>query len=333
MSGMQPRTVGVFSHEEVTGDGLYKVIFLRGLRAAFPGAEITWMTTLGTVYAGPLRAVAGPPLLDRIAERCGIGASPAELLRMPPADLGPFDLLLDTQSLLWRTLSLWRVPHRRFRSAALHRRGLGGAPMGPHVLDRLFALLEGAVGRVVPRDLSPLPLPAPLVEAAVEALPGDTPRVVFAPGAGGVHKCWPLERFIALARMQVERGRVPVFLLGPGEAGWAERLRAEVPGATFPADHPAVAAAGGPSLLASVAFAARCVAGVANDCGGGHIIAASGTPLLSLFGPTRPERFRPVAARSALIRAAEFGGTEMAAIPVEPVAAALEALIGGRGRP
>lgn len=323
-----PARIGVFSYQEIIGDGLYKVVFLRGLRHAFPAAEITWMTTRDTVFSGALAPIVAP-FIDRVVPDCGVGTAPSGLLRRAPA-LGPFDLLLDTQALLWRTLSAWRLPQRHFLSAALLRRGLGGAPIGPHALDRLFALLETARGEAVPRDLSPLILPAELTAAAARALPDPAPpRIAIAPGAGGAVKRWPIERFIALAQLQAARGRQPVFLLGPQEAAWRERLAAEVPGALFPEEHPAMRDAPIRGPLRAIALAARCAAGVANDAGPGHMIAASGAPLLSLFGPTSPAKFRPVARRSAVVRAQEFGGATMADIPVEAAAAALEALLAG----
>jgi ADP-heptose:LPS heptosyltransferase len=325
-----PRTVGVYSFEDILGDGLMKVVFLRGLRAAFPGARITWMTTLGSAYAHGLRDVAGPPLLDRVVERCGVGATPREWLKPPPR-LGPFDLLLDTQKLAWRTISAWRVPHHRFRTAATLRRGLDGTKIGPHALDTLFALLEAACGHAVPRDLAPLALPAALVAAAAEALPGPgTRRIALAPGAGAAARRWPLERFAALARAQSAAGREPVFLLGPEEGAWRAQLAAEVPGALFPEEHPAFAALlrdAGPKPLRAVAVAARCAAGVANDGGPAHMIAASGTPLVSLFGPSSPTKFRPVVARGIVVRAQDHGGPAMERIPVEAAAAALERLL------
>ena len=325
-----PRSVGVYSFEEILGDGLMKIVFLRGLRATFPGARITWMTTLGSAFAHALRDVAGPPLLDRVIERCGIGERIGELLRPAPR-LGRYDLLLDTQKLAWRTVSAWRVPHARFLTAAGMKRGVDGAPVGPHALDRLFALLEKAAGHAVPRDLSPLvPSPA-LAAAAAAALPGEgVRRIAIAPGARGVRRRWPLDRFIALARAQEAAGRVPVFLLGPEEAAWRAQLEAEVPGALFPEEHPAFAAvlhAAGPQPLRAVAVAARCVAGVANDGGPGHMIAASGTPLVSLFGPSSPARFRPVMARSLVVRAQDHGGDTMEHIPAAAAIAALERLL------
>ena len=229
--GTPPRTVGVFSMGEVLGDALYKMVFLRGLRTAFPDARISWLTVLETAYARELRPVAGPPLLDEVIEGCGLEPTPRGLLRAPPSGLGPYDLLIDTQSMLMRAAILWCIPHGRFLSAATLRRGLAGARVGPHVLDRLFALLELGAGRPVPQDRSLLDLPPALHAAAEAALPGAAPRIAIAPGAGGKTKIWPLERFIALARAQAARGRQPVFMLGPEEAAWRERIAAEVPGA------------------------------------------------------------------------------------------------------
>jgi ADP-heptose:LPS heptosyltransferase len=325
-----PTSIGVYSFEDLLGDGLMKVAFLRGLRTAFPGARITWMTTLGSAFAHALRDVAGPPLLDEVVEHCGFGATPREWLKPPPR-LGPFDLLLDTQRLAWRSVSAWRVPHRRFRTAATLHRGIDGTPVGPHALDTLFTLLETTAGRAVPRDLAPLTLPAALLAAAQEALPGPgTRRIAIAPGAGGATRRWPLERFAAVARAQSAAGREPVFLLGPEDAAKRAFLAAEVPGAAFPEDHPAFAALlrdAGPKPLRAVACAARCAAGVANDGGPGHMIAAAGTPLVSLFGPSSPAKFRPVSARVGVVRAQDFGGPEMHRIPVEAATEALEKLL------
>ena len=68
-------------------------------------------------------------------------------------------------------------------------------------------------------------------------------------------------------------------------------------------------------------------AAVAGDSGIGHLLAAVGTPLVSLFGPTDADRRRPFTPHGVVVRAQDFGGTAMEAIPVEPVFAAVEALV------
>jgi ADP-heptose:LPS heptosyltransferase len=49
------------------------------------------------------------------------------------------------------------------------------------------------------------------------------------------------------------------------------------------------------------------------------MLAAGDTPLVSLFGPTAPEKFAPTARRLTVLRAQDFAGATMDAIPVEAV--------------
>jgi ADP-heptose:LPS heptosyltransferase len=74
----------------------------------------------------------------------------------------------------------------------------------------------------------------------------------------------------------------------------------------------------------TIALARRLVAAVANDSGTGHMLAAAGVPLISLFGPTAPEKFAPYSNTLTVIRAQAYGGEQMAAIPLDPVADAVE---------
>jgi len=54
---------------------------------------------------------------------------------------------------------------------------------------------------------------------------------------------------------------------------------------------------------------------LANDNGVGHLLGAAGVPVLSLFGPTDPARWRPVTPDGQILRAADFGGEDVSAIP------------------
>jgi ADP-heptose:LPS heptosyltransferase len=56
-------------------------------------------------------------------------------------------------------------------------------------------------------------------------------------------------------------------------------------------------------------------------------MAAIGTPLVSLFGPSDAKRWAPFGERVIIIRAQEFGGDTMEAIPVNAVSGAVERLL------
>jgi ADP-heptose:LPS heptosyltransferase len=121
----------------------------------------------------------------------------------------------------------------------------------------------------------------------------------------------------------VEHGRVPVFFLGPQERGLLADIRAAVPGARFPEWEGRSPA--GP--IFAIALAERLAAAVANDSGTGHMLAAGGVPLVSLFSKHDPVKYAPRARRLAIIDSKSFGGTDPALIPVNAVSRALSELL------
>jgi len=130
---------------------------------------------------------------------------------------------------------------------------------------------------------------------------------------------------VALARWIQERGWRPVLLLGPDEQDLRAPLREALPEALFPAG------SNGETLTdvrLSLALGARLSAAVAMDTGIGHLLAAAGTPLVSLFGPSNPERWRAVGSPLRIVSARPYGGPEIARIPVTAVSSALDELIG-----
>jgi ADP-heptose:LPS heptosyltransferase len=325
----QPDSILVHVGLDLVGDGLMKLPFVYGLRAAFPKARITWLAGRGkTVYAGVLKgAVAG--LIDEVIERSDIGVSFAELLRNPLPGRA-FDLIIDTQKGALAALALHRVRHR-VMLAPFGDFLLSGVkpPKGyksPRNLQRqLLDLVEIASGKPAPRPGAfSVAVAATLHDLAVRLLPQGPVYVGFVPGAGGPQKCWPLDNYIELARREAAAGRVPVFILGPAEAGWDARIKHAVPSANLPLQQDGIGVRHGFAPELTIALAQRMAVIVANDSGAGHMCALSGTSLVSLFGPTPPEKFAPISERITIVRAQDFGGREMDLIPVDAVARALD---------
>jgi ADP-heptose:LPS heptosyltransferase len=322
----------VYSGLELLGDGVMKLPFVWALRRRWPEARITWLAGKGrTVYAhelAPLVATA----LDEITEDAGIGSRAVELLRRP---LGGrrFDLVIDTQRRVLTTLILRRIRARCFVSGAARfllsdKRPPRGHQRPARLIDQLLDLIAVAgAQRVAPRF--DLPLGPPWSEAAAVALPPGPVYVGIAPGAGGAHKRWPRERFLALAEAQRAAGRRAVILLGPQERDWYPALRSALPEALFPLQDPRIAAEIAASPLYTLGLGRRLAIAVANDSGTGHLLAASGCAMVSLFGPTAASKFAPAASRLAVITAQSFGGSDMAAIPVGAVLAAVEQSLAG----
>lgn len=126
----------------------------------------------------------------------------------------------------------------------------------------------------------------------------DKPRVVLHTGSGGYSKArrWPEERFAAVAQQLSASHDAEIVLVGsrvdePGIAGQLADVKIED-------------LLGRTSLpqLADVIASADLFIGA--DSGAMHVAAATGTPLISIFGPSNADAWRPWAtgAHSTLLR-------------------------------
>jgi heptosyltransferase-2 len=118
--------------------------------------------------------------------------------------------------------------------------------------------------------------------------PGRTVVGLNAGSTYGEAKCWPPERFAALARMLRDRCGAAIVAVG----GPRERARAEAVCAPLGPD--ALNAAGVTTVMQCAALAARCAAFVSNDTGPMHLAAAVGTPVVAVIGPTDPGATGPL---------------------------------------
>lgn len=324
----RPQTILVYVGNDLLGDGLIKLPFLRALRSAFPDARITWLAGHGkSVYASSLAPlVVG--LIDEVVEQAGIDGDAWLPFHPHPLPNRAFDLIVDTQRRMRTTLTLRRVRHRVFVSGALgwilsDRRPKSGLRKRPILAHQLLALVEAASGRSVAFELTPLaPDPANETEAC-RVLPDRADGrayVGLAPGASLPHKLWPLERFMEIAERLEANGYAPVFLLGPYEQSMTETIRTRLPQAALPLPD-------GTTPMLTIAVCRRLAAAITNDSGLGHLLATASVPLVVLFGPTPAAKFAPLTPRYEILRAQDFGSDAMDRIPVAAVWQAFERLL------
>lgn len=325
-----PQSILVYVGLDRVGDSLLKLPFVRGLRAAYPDAHITWLAGKDTSVFASVMAPMVVGLIDEVIECANIGLHPRELLRRPLSGRR-FDMIIDTQRVAIATFILWRIRHKTFVSPfgkfiLSSRKPPRGYSFPKSMQRQTLDLLEIATrGTFATPDSLEFPIDPSMHALAIEALPDGPTYVGFAPGSGGLPKCWPLPKFIEAAKAQVTGGRVPVILLGPQEQDWKAEIEAAVPDALFPLQKNNLGDNHGFTPALTIALGQRLAVAVSNDSGVGHMLAVSGTPLVSLFGRTVPEKFMPMSQSLTLIRAQDYGGREMDFIPPEPVVSAIEA--------
>lgn len=283
------------------GDIVHAVPVAVALRRAYPDARIDWI-----VSAKHREILDLVPVLDqRIVVDDGRGG--ADALSLPAAVAllrrTRYDVAIDLQGLLKSALiARLSGAQRVIGFARRHARESAASlfyserydPGGPGALDPAdtrhvvtinlgmltmlgIAAGEPAFGLVAPRS-------AP-VAAALTAV--GEPFALLNTGAAWPNKRWPASRLAELAsHLRARRGLRSLVLWGPGERALAEEVVAHAAGAAMLAPQTTIA-----DIAALAAAAAVMVSG---DTGPTHIASAMGTPLVGIYGPTRPERNGPL---------------------------------------
>jgi ADP-heptose:LPS heptosyltransferase len=138
---------------------------------------------------------------------------------------------------------------------------------------------------------------SPLLAASIEVLAEDLSEAwqtinvrglepkrfaLIVPGSGSTRKNWPVENFALLAE-RIQLSQRVLVVLGPAENSFAP---------VFHARSLSVVSEIELGQLAGLARLASCFIG--NDSGVSHLASAAGARGLVIFGPTNPERWRPL---------------------------------------
>ena len=181
------------------------------------------------------------------------------------------------------------VPHGRIRSMPAKR-------PGEHTVEQVSRMMKAA------HPLDPFLWTADHHEqAAARLLPPGAPVLAVAPLANWPGKVWPLDRFrevvgaLTGAGGRMAGARVAVF------GAPAEREAALLVLANVPKDR-RIELAGEVDLLTAFACLKRCDLFIGNDSALMHMAAASGTPTVGLFGPSKDEHYGPWGALTAVAR-------------------------------
>ena len=110
---------------------------------------------------------------------------------------------------------------------------------------------------------------------------------VLIPGSAHIGKCWPVERFAAIADRISSQFNLDMLATGTeSETGIVEKLKEK-------ANVPVANLTGRTSLSELIVLLKKAKLVVSNDTGPGHIAAALGVPLVLIFGRVNPHRLAP----------------------------------------
>ena len=274
------------------GDIVHAIPVAAALRRAFPAARIDWL-----VSAKHREILDLVPVIDRrlvINDRGAARGGTPMLAVIRELRRTHYDVAFDLQGLLKSAVlarasgaarvigfaaSHLREPLARIFYTEVHQ------PVGAtHIVFQNLALLE-AVGLTVVTPEFPIEPVASAVARQVSQLTAGRYALVN-PGAAWPNKRWPARRFGAVAAsLRDKHGLTTIVLWGPGEQPIADEVVASSAGAAMLSPRTSIA-----DLVALARGAALMISG---DTGPTHLAAASGTPIVGIFGPTRPARNGP----------------------------------------
>ena len=286
----------------MVGDVVMSVPALKTVRNRFPEAAITlvagpWASAVlaGEHFVTDIVTLRPPWQGPRRLRHAVTFVAEALRLRRRRYDIG-VDLRGDPRSLLF----LYLTGAAQRVSYAWH-----GAPMGEylltqvvpgpapdaHLVDRYLTVASALGGRAASRlpEIAIAPherqAAATWREAALSRQ-GATQLVGIHPGAANALRLWKTERFAALiGQLMAMPGVGVAVFVGPSDALIAQEL-ADRLGATVPLERL------GLREFIVRASALDCFVGV--DSAPGHIAAAQGVPVVSLFGPALPAFAGPI---------------------------------------
>jgi lipopolysaccharide heptosyltransferase I len=287
------------------GDVVHAIPVAAALRRAFPDAKIDWLVSakhreiLDLVPVIDRRLVINdrPSTSDESRRGASLVAAVRELRQ------AHYDVAIDLQGLIKSALlaRLTGAPrvvgfssrYSRERAARVFytdaydpgRGGLYDPQETRHIVDINLGVLS-VLGITTGRREFPI---AEVDSAAARAMHAQTggSYALLNPGAAWPNKRWPPARLAAIAVQLRERhGLRSVILWGPGEDTIAAEVVAGAYGAAVLSPRTTIA-----DLVALARGAALMVSG---DTGPTHIAAALGTPIVGIYGPTRPARNGPM---------------------------------------
>lgn len=300
------------------GDSIIHLPFLRSLKSWATEAEIVIYPRKG-----------GVELLEPLFEPW---VSKSLYLLPDDSSNKKYDLVFDlVGASIKKALSIRRLAKKHFFSTAA--RGWVNFPLIPiyhvkHTLRRHLRLLRQASGHTM-TNFWPWPLPKEYVFYAEKLLPDGPLYIGIAPGAGDLStkKNWPISHYVELASRIVDLGYVPVIFLGPNEKGWEINFT-KIPSALFPKTESDIEHHLSYGPLKLIALGGRLSVAVTNCCGSGHMFALSGTPLVSLFGPTNHEKLAPFCRRSVCVLPANGKSRNTEFITIDDVLAGIHWAVG-----
>jgi len=209
----------VYSFNDKIGDGLQKITFLQELKRIYPNSIIYYTTTQTTTLKDKLNPLV-KNIIDEFIEHNDIDSSFINLTKknnkIPRIK---FDLIIDLQKVVLRTLNLKKIPHKRFFSATANFlfsdfKNNNLKFKNIYIEQFYFNILSIIQDKLI--DTIPS-IEIPNIDFNFKINSEKEKNIAIAPGAGNTIRQWKFDNYLKIAKMLRDRKFNVYFFLGPDE--------------------------------------------------------------------------------------------------------------------
>ena len=193
--------------------------------------------------------------------------------------LEKFDLIIDCQSKLRNTLILKRIPSKTFYSSTFNNIFCSGLRNSAEEFWKNLNKVDYDIKKISKKYF----------DESLRLLPNNN-YIGFSLTQGNVYrkKEWPLDKVIELSQELVKNNKIPVFLIEKKYQELKKKISNSIPSALFPEFETSL---NSPALV--TCLGSRLDLAITIDNGIMHMLSLSKVPIISLFGPTDPNKFAP----------------------------------------
>lgn len=305
----------VYSFNDKLGDGLQKISFIQSLKKYYPKAIIDYTTSHTTT----LRTVLFPLVdgsIDNFIEDNQIQSSiKSFFIRDTRLVTMHYDIIIDLQKVVSRTLQLKKISHKKFFSTAANflfsdYKNYKKLQMKNIYIEKFYHNIISLLGNSNSELIPEITIPQNNVNTYFN-LDFSKLNIGIAPGAGDTSRTWGFENYLEVAKILRKKGYNVYFFIGPLEKELLPKLIAN----QFICPEWENMKMKSGTILDTMNLASKMSCLLCNDGGTSWIFEFAGIKTYKIFGITNEKKFaRPGYSKTIQIK--DFGFTEIKKFPV-----------------
>ena len=305
----------IYSYNDKIGDGLQKISFLQQIRNAYPNANITYTTTNTTTLKNFLNPLI-ENCIDEFIENNEIQSSFKNIFISNRVFKNHFyDLIIDLQKVVLRTLSLKKIPHNNFFSASANfifsdYKNINNLKFKNIYIENFYFNILNILKN---KNYKVTDISIPSFKIDLSAIKNEKIKVAISPGASSNDRKWQFEKYLAIANFLKSKNYEVYFFLGPDEFEYIDICRND--GFICP-EWSANKEKISKNILYTMNLAKEMDYCLSNDSGTSWFFQFANVKTLKIFGNTNSIKFsRPGYCSS--IQTSDFGFNDIKDFPIE----------------